>query len=1466
MKKITLTLTAMFILVLFSNAQNPEKLKAEKYLGQQGELTFTFQIENENELELMTSDMSLINYDPVTKTVKAWANEKQFRRFENTNVNYQVPEKENEVDEATIYDVRPLAFRSTAATLTFPLSSYPTYAEYAQQMQDFEDDYPTLVEKISIGTTGQGDKELLFVKISDNVSTDEQEPKLMLTSSMHGDEIAGYPMMLTLIDYILTVYNDPGHADYARVQNLVENTELWINPNANPDGTYHNSATNTSVVNARRGNGNNIDLNRNYPDNVAGDHYDGNAYQAETLAFMALADAHDFVISANFHGGTELVNYPFDNAYPSQYEHADTQWYEYIGVEYATNCQTDANSGTTATPPYTNKASYMTDDDDWDGSPTYYMQSPGVTHGAEWYRVYGGRQDYMNYYHSCREVTIELSDTKILPESSLDDYWYYNRDALLDFLTQGTYGFRGLVLDATTNNPIEDVKVTVVGHDAYNSEIYTDNHGAYYRPIKGGAYDLLFESGCHQSVTVSSQSITDGNTVVLSDVIMTPINTVPTGLSASNVSTASATLDWNLVSGASYSLRYREVGAPTWTSTTLTENTFDLTGLTALTQYEAQVRSECSGGNVSAYSTSINFTTTDIIPCTGAVVSSFPYLETFDSGQGDWTQDAGDDGDWTLDDNGTQSGNTGPSDDITGNGNYFYTEASTNGLGSNATTILTSPCFDLTNLNNAHFTFYYHLYGTNMGSLDLEASTDDGNNWSNVFNASGNLGNAWNFADIDLSGYYGEVVKLRFIGTTGNGFRSDMAIDHIGLSEFLPDVCASNGNDTSDEFINRVQLNTLDNNNSGAGTTSTGYSDFTSSTSLTTNLYSGTQYSITITPQWSGSAFDEGYAVWIDYNKDGDFSDSGELVWSQAPSQTSPVTGTFTLPAPTEANYGQTRMRVSMKYNAIPTECESFGYGEVEDYRINILFDGLLYLDGSWVPSAPNATTSTEDILIYNGLYSVGSEISVNSISVNTGATIDVDKSSSVTAAGNIINDGEFILNSDSNEFSSLLVDGTVTGNIKYNRHVTSNAGGNDIISPPVSGEAFTSFIASNSNILSNSGQTLYLFGPFEKPANDYALYSNTETATLDAAKGYRAASTDDGTFTFTGTVTNTTMSVPIEKTGGDFAKWNLIGNPYTSYIKLSDFITANLTNLDPQSVAIYGYDANDSDGSVWTIWNMAYSDANPNSLIAPGQGFFVSSKDGGSNVSFTPSMRATGSSDDFIQGRSSGEIAHFILNMTSADDISRTDIYFKNNATLGLDIGYDAELFQGSNPSPFSLYSELTENGQDLKMAIQSIGFDDVNGNTSIPLGVNLSQGEQVSISMVTTELDFNVYLDDTLTNTSTLLNTSEYTFTANTDLLGTGRFYLRYEAETLSVVNPELENVLIYNDSNSDQIIVSGQLNEPTTCVLYDIQGREILKTKLDKNKTINTIGTQGFSNGVYVVQLANASTSITKKIIIR
>jgi len=157
--------------------------------------------------------------------------------------------------------------------------------------------------------------------------------------------------------------------------------------------------------------------------------------------------------------------------------------------------------------------------------------------------------------------------------------------------------------------------------------------------------------------------------------------------------------------------------------------------------------------------------------------------------------------------------------------------------------------------------------------------------------------------------------------------------------------CASKGSSVDDEWINKVAIGSID-NTSGANA---GYADFTSHSTVLNKNNSAT---ITITPAWGGSQYDEGYSVWIDYNQDGDFGDAGEQVFTKAKSQTTPVVGTFTVSS--SALTGTTRMRVSMKYNGIPTECETFDYGEVEDYTVDIQDGG-----DSQAPSIPTGLASS---------------------------------------------------------------------------------------------------------------------------------------------------------------------------------------------------------------------------------------------------------------------------------------------------------------------------------------------------------------------------------------------------------------------------------------------------------------------------------------------------------------------------
>ncbi|WP_405206006.1 endonuclease [Aquimarina sp. LLG6339-5] len=164
-----------------------------------------------------------------------------------------------------------------------------------------------------------------------------------------------------------------------------------------------------------------------------------------------------------------------------------------------------------------------------------------------------------------------------------------------------------------------------------------------------------------------------------------------------------------------------------------------------------------------------------------STVTTFPYNEGFENTFGAWKQaTSGDDFNWATRSGSTPSSNTGPSSADTGS-YYIYMESSSPNY-SNKRAILYSPCYDITSATQASVSFKYHMYGASaMGSLSLEASLD-GTSWTSIWSKSGNQGNSWQTASVDLASYLGEKVQLRFNGITGTTWQGDMAIDAVSLS------------------------------------------------------------------------------------------------------------------------------------------------------------------------------------------------------------------------------------------------------------------------------------------------------------------------------------------------------------------------------------------------------------------------------------------------------------------------------------------------------------------------------------------------------------------------------------------------------------------------------------------------------------------------------------------------------------
>ena len=363
--------------------------------------------------------------------------------------------------------------------------SYPSYGEYIDLMYGFASSYPDICQMDTIGFSILN-RAILAVKISAGADTTEPEPVFFYTSTMHGDEPAGYVLLLKLIDHLLSNYEKN-----SLVSRLLDNAEIWINPLANPDGTYF--LGNESVYGATRANFTGQDLNRDFPDPVAGEHTESVGYQPETSAMMEFMKECRPDLSANLHGGSEVINYPWDTW---THTHADEDWYILISKDYADTVK-----------------AY--------GEDYFDEFTDGITRGIDWYRVEGGRMDYVNYFLNSREVTMELSSDKMPPESALPQLWEYNREALLRYMEQVLFGISGTVRDQSTGHPVR-ARIEIPDHDADNSHIYSDSlDGTWFRYLKEGSYTISVTVPGYFEQLIEGVQVYDRQQTLL-DVQMTP--------------------------------------------------------------------------------------------------------------------------------------------------------------------------------------------------------------------------------------------------------------------------------------------------------------------------------------------------------------------------------------------------------------------------------------------------------------------------------------------------------------------------------------------------------------------------------------------------------------------------------------------------------------------------------------------------------------------------------------------------------------------------------------------------------------------------------------------------------------------------------------------------------------------------------------------------------------------------------
>ncbi|KAK6054194.1 zinc carboxypeptidase [Cooperia oncophora] len=227
-------------------------------------------------------------------------------------------------------------------------------------------------------------------------------PEFKYIANMHGNEVSGRVFLLGLAWTLL-------HNYYTNewIRNLVDTTRIHLLPTMNPDG-YELAYEGDEAGIHGRTNANNKDLNRNFPSRFP-NYFPSEELQPETAAVMKWTKSIPFILSASLHGGTTLVNYPFDD-HPTR--SASRRYSPSPDNElFGPRCLDDHLN--LATEPQN-----------------------GIVNGADWYIVSGGMQDW-NYLHTnCFELTIELNCVKYPPRSELKTLWDENKYPLLYFIKQ----------------------------------------------------------------------------------------------------------------------------------------------------------------------------------------------------------------------------------------------------------------------------------------------------------------------------------------------------------------------------------------------------------------------------------------------------------------------------------------------------------------------------------------------------------------------------------------------------------------------------------------------------------------------------------------------------------------------------------------------------------------------------------------------------------------------------------------------------------------------------------------------------------------------------------------------------------------------------------------------------------------------------------------------------------------------
>ena len=422
--------------------------------------TYSIILKSKKDLDRITQAGAIIDHYHNGNEVHILATESQYYTIINDGINIKKIE-----NKARQYYLELLEETRDSDN---PMRDYHDYNELTEFLVNVSNTYPSITNLISIGQSVQG-RELWVIEISDNPGVNEVEPEFRYIANMHGDETVGREMSVYLIDWLCSNY---GVSE--RATNLINNTSIHIMPSMNPDGFEL----------GQRNNANDVDLNRDFPDQFQDPNNSVNGRQPETRSVMQWSEQHNFILSANMHTGALVVNYPFDGPNSGTYSACpDDDLFIDLALTYSENHQ------------------------------DMYSESPfgqGITNGAQWYALFGGLQDWSYVWTKAFDVTLEQNEVKWPNQNLLPELWDENKEAMISYIER-VHGpsVKGLVVDADSGLPVPCSIIIEGNENIISNDI---ENGDYYRLLTPGTYEITFNSigyeSQSQTINVNDSAIT----------------------------------------------------------------------------------------------------------------------------------------------------------------------------------------------------------------------------------------------------------------------------------------------------------------------------------------------------------------------------------------------------------------------------------------------------------------------------------------------------------------------------------------------------------------------------------------------------------------------------------------------------------------------------------------------------------------------------------------------------------------------------------------------------------------------------------------------------------------------------------------------------------------------------------------------------------------------------------------------